>query len=66
MWKQNVFYLFFYLFIFFLELQLWYMEVPRLGVKSELQLPVYTTATETLDLNLICNLHHSSQQHRML
>ena len=23
------------------------MEVPRLGVKSELQLPVYTTATAT-------------------
>ena len=23
----------------------WYMEVPRPGVKSELQLPAYTTAT---------------------
>ena len=23
----------------------WHMEVPRLGVKSELQLPAYTTAT---------------------
>ena len=25
------------------------MEVPRLGVESELQLPVYTTATATPD-----------------
>ena len=26
-----------------------HMEVPRLGAESELQLPVYTTATATLD-----------------
>ena len=32
---------------FFLGLYLWHMEVPRLGVKSELQLPA--TATATLD-----------------
>ena len=38
------------------------MEVPRLGVESELQLPVYTTATETPDLSCICDLSHSSQQ----
>ena len=38
------------------------MEVPRLGVQSELQLPAYTTATATQDPSLICNLHHSSQQ----
>ena len=31
-------------FFFFLGSHLWPMEVPRLGVKSELQLPVYTTA----------------------
>ena len=42
------------------------MEVPRLGVKSELQLPAYTTATATWDLSNICDLHHSSQQHQML
>jgi len=30
-----------------------HMEVPRLGVESELQLPVYTTATATPDLSLI-------------
>ena len=38
------------------------MEVPRLGVEWELQLPAYATATATLDLNCICDLHHSLQQ----
>ena len=41
------------------------MEVPRLGVELELQLPAYTTATATAtatwDLSHICNLYHSSQ-----
>ena len=37
---------YFYLFFFvFLRLYLWHMEVPRLGVTSELQLLAYTTAT---------------------
>ena len=35
--------LFIYLFIF-LGLHLQHMEVPRLGVKSELKLPAYTKA----------------------
>ena len=38
------------------------MEVPRLGIKLELQLPAYTTATAMPDLSCICNLccslHH--------
>ena len=42
------------------------MEVPRLGVKSELQLLAYTTATAMPDQSLICNLHHSSRQHWIL
>ena len=42
------------------------MEVPRLGVESELQLPAYTTATATPDPSRICNLHHSSQQYQIL
>ena len=47
-------------FIFiFLGLQVWHMETPRLGVKSELQPLAYTTATATWDLSCICNLHHS-------
>ena len=35
------------------------MEVPRLGVKLELQLPAYTAAIATWDLS---HLHHSSRQ----
>ena len=31
-----------YIFLCFLGLHLWHIEVPRLGVESELQLPVYT------------------------
>ena len=42
------------------------MEVPRLGVKSELQLLAYTTATSTWDQSHICNLHHSSRQQWIL
>ena len=38
------------------------MEVPRLGVESELQLLAYATATETQDLSHTCDLHHSSWQ----
>ena len=32
------------------------MEFPRLGVKLELWLLAYTTATATLDLSCTCNL----------
>ena len=41
---------------------MWHMEVPRLRVKSELQLPAYTAATAMVDLSQICNLHYSSRQ----
>ena len=57
----------FYLFVclHFLGLHLWHMEVPRLGVKSELQLPAYTKATAMWDLRRICDLHHISQPHQI-
>ena len=32
----------------------WHMDIPRLGVESELQLLAYTTATATRDLSRIC------------
>ena len=32
------------------------MEVPRLGVELELQLPAYATATATQDPNHVCDL----------
>ena len=50
-----------YYFFIFLGPHPRYMEVPRLRVESELQLPAYTTATATQDLSRIWNLHHSSQ-----
>ena len=62
--SQSVIYLFVYLFSF-LGPYLWHMEVPRLGVKSELQLLVYATATATQDPSCICDVHHSSQQHQI-
>ena len=59
-------------FFCFLGLHLWHMEVPRLGIKSELQLLAYTTAIATwdlshvCDLSHICDLSHSSDQHWIL
>ena len=50
--------LFIYLFCF-LGPHLQHMEVPRAGVKSELKLLAYTSATATQDLSRICDLHHS-------
>ena len=57
---------FIYLFICFLGLHPLHIEVPRLGVKLELQQPAYTTATAMLDPCHVCNLHHSSQQRQIL
>ena len=57
----------FILFFVFLGLHPEHMEVPRLGVKTELQLLAYTTATATTpDQSHICDPHHSSQQHQIL
>ena len=56
---------FFFLF-FSLGSCLPHMEVPRLGVELELQLPAYATATATWDPSYVCNLHHSSQQCQIL
>ena len=58
-------YRFVYIF-FFLGLHLWHMEVPRLGVDSELQLLTYTTATAMRDLSHVCDLYHSSRQCQIL
>ena len=50
----------------FLGPHLWHLEVPRLEVTLELQLPVYTTATAMPDPSRICDLHQSSWQHWIL
>ena len=54
------------LFFCFLGPQAWYMEVPRLGVELELQLPVYAIATARPDPSRFCGRHHSSQQSQIL
>ena len=43
-----------------------HMEVPRVGVKWELQLLAYATATATPDPSLSWDLHHSSRQCQIL
>ena len=42
------------------------MEVPRLGVRSELQLLAHTTAIAMWDPSHVCDLHHGSWQRRIL
>ena len=44
----------------------WCMKVPRPGVKLDLQLLAYSTATTTPDPNHVCDLRHSSWQHQIL
>ena len=56
---------YFCFFFFFPGIHLRYMEVPRLGVDSKLQLWVYATVTAT-DLSRVCDLHHNSWQRRIL
>ena len=43
-----------------------HMEVSRVGVELELQLPAYTIATATWDLSCVCNLNNSHSKARSL
>ena len=58
--------LFFFFFFGFLGPHQRHMEVPRPGVKSELQPPACTTATAMQNPSHICELHHSSWQRQTL
>ena len=51
---------FFFFFFCFVCPYAWHMEVPRLGVKSKLEL--LATATATAHPSHICELYHSSWQ----
>ena len=57
---------FIYLFIFLSGPYSQHMEVPRVGVKSELQLLAYIIATAKDMSQIFCDLHHSSWQHQIL
>ena len=61
--RLNIFFSFSF---FFLGLHLGHMDVPRLGVNWELQLPAYTTATATPDASHIYDLRCSLQQRSIL
>ena len=50
---------FFFVFCLLRVPYLWHMEVPRLGVKLELQLSAYTTATAKQDPSHVCDLHQT-------
>ena len=54
----------YFIYLFFLRLDLQPMELPWLGVELKLQLPAYTTTMP--DLRHVYDLHHSSQQHLTL
>lgn len=61
----------FFCFFFFLLFSFYchtcqHVEVPGLGVKSELQLQAYTTVEATPDPSHLCDPHHSLQQHQIL
>ena len=53
-------------FFVFLGLYLQHMEVTKLGVESELQVPVYATAIAMPDPSRVCHLRHSSWQCQIL
>ena len=60
----HYFLIIFFIIFSFLQPYLWHIEVPGLGVESELQLPA--TATATPDLSHICNLYHYLGQWQIL
>ena len=57
---------FFFVFLSFLGPHPEHMEVPRLGVESELQPPASARATATPDPSHVCDLYHSSRQCQIL
>ena len=57
---------FFFFFFVFLGPCPWHMQVPRLGVESELYLMAYTTATSTPNPSRVCDLHYGSWQCQIL
>ena len=63
--KRNYVSFFFFFFLLFLGLYPRHLEVPRLGVELELQLPAYATAAAVQDLSHVCDLHHSSRQRQI-
>ena len=57
-----LFYYYFFFFLPFLGPLLQHMKIPSLGVKLELQLLAYATATAILDPSHVFDLYHSLRQ----
>ena len=62
----GVFCLFVCLFVCFLGPHPRHMEVPRLGLESELQLLAYAAYAAMWDPSHVCDLHHSSWKRQIL
>ena len=54
-----------FFFLFFLQPHPRHMDIPRLGVELELQVPAYATATAMLDLSCMCDPCCRLQQYRI-
>ena len=70
-YQTSIFPLFFFFFFTLAFCLFWgrfprHMEVPRLGVQSELQPPAYARSRATWDPSHVCHLPHSSRQCRIL
>ena len=63
---NSIFLFLFIIYFLFLLPYLWHIEVSQLGVKSEIQMQAYATATVTLDPSHICDLGCSLWQRRIL
>ena len=63
-WCKSVYSFFF--FLVFLGPHSWHTEAPKLGVKLELQLLAYATATAMPDPSHVWDLHHSTPQCQIL
>ena len=61
-----LFFFFNFVFLSFLEPYPGHVEVPRLGVQSQLHPLAYATAMATRDPSHVCDLHHSSWQRWIL
>ena len=64
--SHSFFFFFFFSFFAFLGLYPQRIEVPRPGVKLELQPSACARATAMQDLSCVCDLHHRSWQRRIL
>ena len=60
--EKVIYYIYIYFFSF-LRLNVWHMDVPSLGVKSELQLRAYTHSNA--GSKPVCDPHYSSWQHQV-